>query len=61
MNPLMVIQILEALAQLAPAIPQVINGVETAIQLLHSGQAPTPEQQASIDALLDHAHSTFQS
>jgi len=55
-----IVSIIEALATIAPAVPAVINGVETAIQLIRSGTAPTPEQQAAIDGLLDHAHSTFQ-
>lgn len=55
-----IIAILQALLALAPQIPEIIQGVETAIGLMQSGTAPTAEQQAQIDALLDSAHAALQ-
>jgi hypothetical protein len=55
-----IISIIQALAALAPQIPELVTGVETAIGLLQSGAAPTPEQQTAIDVLLDKAHAQLQ-
>lgn len=55
-----IIAIIEALASLAPSVPEIVQGIETAVGLLQSGQAPTPEQQASIDAMLDKSHQLLQ-
>lgn len=55
-----IIAILQALAVLLPQIPEIIQGIQTAISLLESGRDPTPAEQASIDALLDAAHKALQ-
>lgn len=60
MDPATIIAIIEALAALAPQIPEIIQGVETAIGLLQTGETPTAAQQTQIDALLEQAHSAFQ-
>jgi len=60
MDLLTIIAILQAVAQLLPEIPEVVQGINTAVALLTEGRAPTAEEQASIDALLDKAHATFQ-
>lgn len=60
MDPLTIIAILNALVQLAPQVPEIIQGVETAVGLLQSGDAPSADQQAQIDALLDKAHAALQ-
>jgi hypothetical protein len=56
MSAASIIAIINALLALAPQIPELIAGVQTAVGLLESGNAPTPEEQASIDAALDAAH-----
>lgn len=60
MDPTTIIAIISALAGLAPKIPELVTGVETVIDLMQSGEAPTQEQQASIDALLERAHAELQ-
>ena len=55
-----IISIIEALASLAPQIPELIAGVETTIGLISSGSAPTAAQQAQIDAMLEAAHNALQ-
>jgi hypothetical protein len=60
MDPATIIAILTALVRIAPQVPEIITGVETAIGLIQSGAAPTAAQQAEIDALLDSAHKAFQ-
>jgi len=51
-----IIALIEALASLAPKLPELVQAVETAVALLKSGAAPTAEQQAAIDAALDAAN-----
>jgi hypothetical protein len=60
MSTATIIAIVQALLALAPKIPEIIQGVETAIGLLESGAAPTTEQQAQIDALLERCHAELQ-
>jgi len=60
MNAELIIAVIQGLLALAPKLPAVVQGVGTTIDLLRSGAAPTPEQQASIDAFLALAHSTLQ-
>lgn len=55
-----IIALIEALAAFAPKIPELVAAVETALGLLRSGQAPTAEQQAAIDAALEKAHAALQ-
>lgn len=54
------IAIIQALVVFAPQIPEIINGIQTAVRLSQSGVAPTPEEQAEIDAALDAAHAAVQ-
>ena len=60
MDPITIIAIIEAIMQFAPQVPELIQAVETIKTLITSGQAPTAEQQAQIDAGLDAAHKAFQ-
>ena len=55
-----IIVLLQAVSSLIPAIPEVIAGIETAIGLIQSGQAPTAAQWASLDAALLAAHTQLQ-
>lgn len=55
-----IIAIIEALAAFAPQIPEIVRAVETAVNLLTTGKAPTTEEQASIDAGLESAHAALQ-
>ena len=41
--------------------PQIIAAAQTAVSLIEGGTAPTPAQQAEIDAALDAAHAALQS
>ena len=41
-------------------IPELVSATETAINLLRSGVAPSPEQQAQIDAALETANTALQ-
>jgi hypothetical protein len=54
------IAIIQALVAFAPQIPEIVNGIETAVRLAQTGVAPTPEEQATIDAALDAAHAAVQ-
>lgn len=61
MNPLTIIQILQALMGFAADIPELVTAGETAIGLLQPGApAITPAQQATIDAGLDAANKALQ-
>lgn len=61
MDPLTIIAILEAVIKLGSEIPELVTLVSQAIDLVKSGQPPTPEQQAQIDAALQAAHDKLQS
>jgi len=41
--------------------PQVIAAAQTAVSLIEGGTAPTPAQQAEIDAALNAAHAALES
>lgn len=41
-------------------VPEIIQEGQLAISLLESGQDPTPEQQAQIDAALEKANAALQ-
>lgn len=60
MTPAAIVALLQALLAIAPQIPEVISAGKTAIGLITSGAAPTPEQQATIDAGLDAANKALQ-
>jgi hypothetical protein len=60
MGPQDIILILQAMAALAAEIPEIQAGITTVIDLIGSGAAPTAEQQASIDALLNAANAKLQ-
>jgi hypothetical protein len=55
-----IIAIIQALMGFAGQIPELVTAAETAVGLLQSGQAPTAEQQAQIDAALDAANAALQ-
>jgi hypothetical protein len=55
-----IIALIEALAQFAPKIPEIVTAVETAVGLLKSGTPPTADQQAQFDAALTAAHNALQ-
>ena len=54
------VAIIQALMGFATQIPELIIAAETAISLLRSGDAPTAEQQAQIDAALEAANAALQ-
>lgn len=60
MDPLTVIALIQAFMQVAGQAPELIQAGETVVGLLQSGQAPTPEQQAQIDAALETANNNLQ-
>jgi hypothetical protein len=56
----LIIALLQALMGFAGQLPELVTAAETAIGLLKSGAAPTPEQQAQIDAGLEAANTALQ-
>lgn len=56
--------ILNALIELnavgVTAAPEIIAAAQLAISLIESGQPPSAQQQAQIDAALDAAHAALQ-
>lgn len=60
MNPLTIISLLNATIGFLGQVPELVTAVETAIGLVKSGDSPTPEQQATIDAGLKAAHEALQ-
>jgi len=54
------VALLEALLMFAPELPELTAAVQTAVRLIHSGAAPTAEEQAQIDAGLDAANKALQ-
>lgn len=55
-----IIALIDALAALAPALPEITEAVNTAVPLIRSGQPPTAAQQTAIDAGLAAAHAALQ-
>ena len=55
-----VIAIIQALMGLAGQLPAIVAAAETAVELLRSGTAPTPEQEAQIVAALEEANDALQ-
>lgn len=56
-----VIPIAAQLVQLGVTVaPAIIDAVNLEMQLSGSGNQPTPEQQAQLDAALDAAHAALQ-
>lgn len=51
-----IILLLQALAALVPQIPEVIRATQTAIGLLQSGEPPTEEHHAIINAGVEAAN-----
>ena len=41
-------------------IPSILSAAQTEVALFNSSTAPTPQQQAEIDAALDAAHAALQ-
>lgn len=60
MDPATVIALIQAFSQLAGQAPELIGAGKTVIELLQTGAAPTPEQQAQIDAALETANNNLQ-
>lgn len=60
MDPLTIIALLNAFIGVVGQIPELVTAGETAIGLIQSGTAPTPEQQAAIDAGLEAANNALQ-
>lgn len=60
MDPMTVIALLGAFVKFVGQIPELVIAGETAIELLKTGNAPTVEQQAVIDAGLDAANAALQ-
>jgi hypothetical protein len=59
--PIAIITALIELIQTGITIaPQIIAAAQTAVSLIESGAAPTPAQQAQIDAALNVAHAGLQ-
>jgi hypothetical protein len=59
--PIALITALIQLVQMGITVaPQVIAAAQTAVSLIEGGTAPTPAQQAEIDAALDAAHAALQ-
>jgi hypothetical protein len=60
----MPIALITALIQLVQwgitVAPEIISGAQTVVSLIEGGTAPTPAQQAQIDAALDAAHAALQ-
>ena len=52
--------ILQLLAQGVQILPSMISAAQTEFALFKSNSAPTPAQQAQIDAALDQAHTALQ-
>ena len=60
--PIALITALIQLIQMGITVaPQVIAAAQTAVSLIEGGTAPTPAQQAEIDAALNAAHAALQS
>ena len=55
-----IIALIQVLAGFAPQIEEITRAVETAVTLLRSGAAPTPEQMATIDVALEAANAAVQ-
>ena len=60
MPVLTIIALIEALAKFAPDIPEIVDAVGTAVNLLKTGDNPTAVEQAQIDTGLDAAHKALQ-
>jgi len=52
--------ILQLLQMGLTVVPELISAAQTEVGLLNSGQAPTPAQQAQIDAALATANAAVQ-
>lgn len=55
-----ILAIIEALVQLAPQIPELIQGVATIKKLITENRGPTADEQTAIDTALDAAHKALQ-
>ena len=60
MSTATIIALLQALMGFVGQIPELVSATETAINLLRSGVAPSPQQQAQIDAALETANTALQ-
>lgn len=57
---LTIIAIIQALMGFAGQVPELVAAAETAIGLLRTNTAATPEQQAQIDSALEAANAALQ-
>lgn len=55
-----IIAILNAIVALGPKLPEIIAAIDVVIANLQNGTAPTAEQKAVIDSLLEKAHAALQ-
>jgi hypothetical protein len=55
-----IIALIQALMVFAGEVPELIMAAQTAIGLLQSGDAPTADQQAQVDAALEAANAALQ-
>lgn len=60
MSVTLIIALLEAMAAVAPQLPELLKAVSVAVDLLMTGKEPTDEQKAVIDAALEVAHDAVQ-
>jgi hypothetical protein len=56
----LIVELLPILVGLLEQAPQVVDSVEQIWNLATSKEAPTPDQQAQIDAALEEAHKALQ-
>lgn len=53
------VQLIQALAGFATAVPSMVTAAETGIRLLKEGRGPTPEEQAQLDQALADAEANI--
>ncbi len=56
----LIVAIIQALVGFATEVPELVAAGKTAIELLRSGTAPTPDQQARINVALEAANTALQ-
>jgi hypothetical protein len=57
---LAILPIIEMLLAFAGDVPELVAAGKTVVDLLRSGQEPTPEQMASFDLALEAANAALQ-
>ena len=56
----MIAGMIPVLLEILQAAPGIVSSVEKLWEMVKANEAPTPEQQAQIDAALDAAHKELQ-